>query len=240
MYDIQNFGLTDMIQLGSVLRKLGGNAETMEEVANRIVRQLHDEITYGQPAEKACVLARVFKTHPYGELAPELQTCARAALGETPPTAEMRCLVLLATAGARPEWNSRQQSAGHKAIPLPTMTAVEKLPMIAQLVSQLGFDVNALLDSGSKVVLDLEHSDFNVFHVAEAAGSPHVPAQEEFVLRYGVRSVLGFGGLLPPRDLFAVILFSKASIPRETAELFKTLALSAKLALVPFWERIFQ
>jgi len=114
------------------------------------------------------------------------------------------------------------------------------LPMIAQLVSQLGFDVNALLDSGSKVVLDLEHSDFNVFHVAEAAGSPHVPAQEEFVLRYGVRSVLGFGGLLPPRDLFAVILFSKASIPRETAELFKTLALSAKLALVPFWERIFQ
>ena len=75
---------------------------------------------------------------------------------------------------------------------------------------------------------------FNVFHVPRARGSPFVPAQTDFVMRYGIESVLGFGGMLPKGDLFCVILFSKVLIPRETAELFKTLALSVKISLLPF------
>jgi hypothetical protein len=63
-------------------------------------------------------------------------------------------------------------------------------------------------------------------------GSPYVPAQREFVIPYGVKSVVGFGGLLPTGDLFAVILFTRVDVPRESAELFKTLALSTKLAMV--------
>lgn len=61
-----------------------------------------------------------------------------------------------------------------------------------------------------------------------------MPAQEGFVLPYGVRSVLGFGGLLPGGDLFVVILFSRVPISREVADLFRPLALSAKLAVLPF------
>ena len=68
----------------------------------------------------------------------------------------------------------------------------------------------------------------------EAKGSPFVPAQEEFVIPFGIESVLGFGGVLPSKELFTVILFSKQKISRETAELFKSLALSLKLALLPF------
>jgi hypothetical protein len=73
-----------------------------------------------------------------------------------------------------------------------------------------------------------------VFHVAEALGSPFVPAQDPFVKRHGVRSVLGFGGMLPTGDLFTVILFTRVPVPRATAELFKPLALSTKLAILPF------
>ena len=51
---------------------------------------------------------------------------------------------------------------------------------------------------------------------------------------FSLLSVLGFGGLLPDGNLFVVILFARAYIPHETAELFKTLALSAKLAVLPF------
>ncbi|MGE5296319.1 MAG: hypothetical protein ACM3VT_15965, partial [Solirubrobacterales bacterium] len=69
---------------------------------------------------------------------------------------------------------------------------------------------------------------FNVFHVPEAVGSPDIPEQAEFVIPHGVRSVLGFGGMLPGRDLFAVILFSQVPIPRSTAELFRPLALCVK------------
>ena len=48
---------------------------------------------------------------------------------------------LLATAGDEPEWNSRHTSRGHAAIPLPSARIVERFPMIAQLIRQLGFDV---------------------------------------------------------------------------------------------------
>ena len=51
---------------------------------------------------------------------------------------------------------------------------------------------------------------------------------------YGVKSALGFGGMLPSGGLFAVILFSRAPISRETAALFQTVALNAKLAVLPF------
>ncbi len=59
------------------------------------------------------------------------------------------------------------------------------------------------------------------------------------MLKFGVRSVLGFGGMLPLGDIFCVILFSKVAIPRETAELFRTLALNVKLAALPFQEAVF-
>ena len=84
------------------------------------------------------------------------------------------------------------------------------------------------------LMMDAEQRTYNVFYVPEARGSPHIPAQTDFVVPVGIRSVLGFGGLLPPGDLFAVILFSKVPIPRQTSELFKPLALSAKVAVLPF------
>lgn len=60
------------------------------------------------------------------------------------------------------------------------------------------------------------------------------------MVAYGVKSALGFGGLLPSRNVFAVILFSKTPIPRATAELFKTLGLMTRLAISPFdTDRVF-
>jgi hypothetical protein len=75
---------------------------------------------------------------------------------------------------------------------------------------------------------------FNVFHIEEAEGSPYIPAQDEFVKRYGVRSVVGVGGLLPDGELFAVILFSRVVVSRELAEMFRVLAESVRLAIVKY------
>jgi len=80
----------------------------------------------------------------------------------------------------------------------------------------------------------LQQKTYNVFHVPEAVGSPYVPEQKEFVIPFGIRSVLGFGGILPSGNFFAVILFAKVPISRETAELFKTVTLAVKLAVLPF------
>jgi hypothetical protein len=172
-------------------------------------------------------------TLPYHELEPGLQEFARAALG-TEPDPPTKCLTLLATAGDLPSWNDRHQSAGHRAIPLASPQMVAQSPMIFQLITQFGIELGALLTPETDIILDLEQRTYNVFHVAEAPGSPHVPAQDEFVLPFGIRSVVGFGGVLPGGNLVAFILFAKCSIKSETASMFKTLALTAKLALMPF------
>jgi hypothetical protein len=239
MFDLQGFTFTQMIQVSAHLRKLGEGAGSMEEVANRIVQYFHDHLVSGPANQKACVLVRLFKTHPFGELDEELRGFATTMLRGASASPAMKCLTLLATAGEKPEWNSRAISEGHKAIPLVSEKVIQNFPMISRLLSQLGLSLSTLQKPDPALMLDME-SAFNVFHVPDAQGSPYVPAQKEFVIPYGVKSVLGFGGLLPSGDLFAVILFSRVHVPRETAELFKTLALSVKLALVPFsGEKIF-
>ena len=233
MYDLTRFTLGDMIACGAVLRKAGAEAFSMEETAGRMVRHLYAGLGGARTGEPACALVRFFKTHPYDDLDADLRACARRSLGGEPPPG-LTCLILLATAGDRPEWNSRLTSARHRAIPLTDPEALGRLPMVAQLVRQFGLEAHALFRPAPGLLVDLEQKSYNVFHVPQAAGSPFVPDQDDFVRPCRVQSVLGFGGLLPGGDLFALVLFSRAAIPRETADLFRPLALTAKLALLPF------
>jgi hypothetical protein len=87
------------------------------------------------------------------------------------------------------------------------------------------------------MLVDLEQRQYNVFHVPEAAGSPYIPAQEAFVVPYGIKSVLGFGGILPAGDLFAVIMFTRVPVHREVAEAFRTISLNVKMAIMRFGPR---
>jgi hypothetical protein len=73
-----------------------------------------------------------------------------------------------------------------------------------------------------------------VFHVENALGSPYIPAQQEFVIRFGIRSVLGFGGMLATGELFAVILFATVHVSSGAADRFKSLALDVKSAFSRF------
>lgn len=235
-HDLERFALSDMIVCGAALRGIGGGAETMEEVANRIVHYLHDRLR-DTAGERSCALVRFFKTEPFEALDQDLRSAALDTLhtlDDGPPRPDMRCLALLATAGERPEWNSRHESATHKVIPLPSQAVVSRIPMVSQLIQQFGLPLNALVEPHPELLSDLGQKKYNVFHVAEAVGSPYIPAQEDFVVPYGIRSVLGFGGMLPSGDLFALILFSRSPIPEGTADFFQTIALDVKLAILPF------
>jgi len=234
MFDLTRLTLRDMSELGDTLRRLGDGAGGMEEVANRVVRCLHEQLADPATGEASCALVRFFKTEPYATLDGELQEFARNMLRNEVPTPATRCLVLLGTAGDEPAWNSPEASVAHRAIPLLSKDMVSKAPMISRLLQQLGVEVEVLLSPSTQLLVASEQSSFNVFYVPEADQSPYIPAQEDFVGPAGIRSVLGFGGMLPRGDIFVVILFSKVAIPRETADLFKTLALSVKLAALPF------
>jgi len=246
MHDLRNFSLGSMTSCGAALRRIGAGAESMEEVADHIVRYFHERFVDPGTGEPSLVLARFFKTIDYASLDAGLQRAARDVLarwrprgsvdrfGPEIPRPNLKCLTLLATAGQRPEWNDRTRSARHRVIPLSSPGIVARFPMISRLITQCGFDLAVLLMPGRDILVDMEQRTFNVFHVPDAVGSPYVPDQEEFVVPHGVHSVVGFGGVLPPADLFAIILFSRQPIGRDTANMFAPLALSVKLALLPF------
>jgi hypothetical protein len=234
MYDLTAFGQEDLDRCGEALTGLREGASSMEEAANRITQHLFDNTINPENGEKACAMVRFYKTHPYEDLNGELRAFAQGILGHPPDPPDMKCLVLLATAGEQAEWNSRTASVGHKAIPLPDEAFVSKIPMISRLVSQFGLDVNAVIRADPNLLTDLEQKRYNAFHVAEAVGSPYIPAQKDFVIPYGIRSVLGFGGMLTTGELFAVIMFAKVQIPRATADRANVLALRVKEVVQAF------
>ena len=233
MYDLIRFNLSDSVMLGKTLRNLGRSSTTFEETADKIAHLLYAQLIDPQTGQPACALVRFYKTHNYANLDQPLQHIAQRSLGQMSPNAAMKCLVLLGTAGDRPTWNVRTQSVGHQVIPLPSEEIVAQSPMIAQLILQLGLPLNVLIQPDPALLADLTDKRYKVFYVPQALGSPFIPAQE-FVIRYGLQSVLGFGGLLASGDLFAVILFSRVIIAPEKMVLFKEIAMDAKVAVDSF------
>jgi hypothetical protein len=225
--DLTRFGQQDIDRCTTAVEHAVAAATSVESAATAMCRLLAADLA-GADEAPACVMVRAYVTHPYGGLPPDLQRWAKRAFGAvaiTPPEPGMRCLVLLATVGDEPEWNDRRQSRGHQAIPLPSPHVVERAPMIARLMREFGLDLARMARPATRIASAPGETE-GVFHVEEAAGSPFIPAQEGFVDRYGIHSVLGFGGLLPSGELFCIILFTRVHVPAGTAERFRELAIA--------------
>jgi hypothetical protein len=237
LYDLTRFTLADMVRCGTALRSLVTGSSSMEEAAQKATKCFYEHCRDKSSNQRSCVLVRFFKTHPYGALSKELHAVADSKVGGAALSADTKCLTLLATTGDDPKWNSRRTSQGHQCIPLPSAAMVEQFPMIAQLIRQLGLTTTELLRPTAEIIKDIDQRQFGVFYVPVAANSPFIPAQQDFVAPYKIASVLGFGGLLPDGDLFAVIIFARAAIPASTAEMFRTIALNLKLGILALLEK---
>lgn len=233
MYDLGKFGLSDMIRCSAELRKLGADAEDIESVAEKTVSHLYENFVESDTQVRQFVLARFFLALPYSALEPALQKFASGLLGAVELPEKTPCFALLATRGDEPHWNTRAQSIGHKALPLPNEEALTSRPMLALLVHRFGLEFGDLLNPNLGQLPDITQRTYQEFHVEEAQGSPHIPDQDSFVLPHHVRSALGFGGILSKGELFAVLLFARTHITCQTAEMFKTAALSVKTAILP-------
>ena len=234
-YDLTTFGLGDMLKCSLALRESASAAPTLEASAQRICRFLYDELR-GANGDRQCALVRCYKTHPYRALNGELQEFARGVLSGLAPHPNMKCLTLMATVGHAANWNARQLSRGHQTIPLASREMVEKAPMISQLIKEFGMEITNVLEPSPEIIRELAGKRHGVFHVEHADGNPYIPAQDDFVRRYGIESVLGFGGMLATGDLFAVILFATAHVSTGVADRFKTIALDVKAAFSRFHE----
>jgi two-component system, NtrC family, sensor kinase len=234
MYNIQKMTLRDMSECGLALRGLGDDALSMEEVSNNIIEYLYQNFVDSSSGEKHCVLIRFFKTHSYSELTPDLQEYASGILSDRILSDNLKCLTLLATAGELPEWNSRYQSVGHKAIPLADEDAIARIPMIYQLIQQLGLNPSIVVQPDPNLLTDLEQKMYNIFYVNHAKDSLCIPSQASFVVPFNIKSVLGFGVLLPSGNMFTILMFLKVAISPMIINLFRPLALNVKMAILPF------
>ena len=224
--DLSEFTLGSMLRLVPALRELTSDCTSVEQFSQRVSEFLFGAFV-DQAGEPQTALVRVYGTSALGDLPPaERRFAGRAAPGLNDDT---MCLVLLGTAGAQENWNDRTASEGHRVIPLLNAAHVDRLPMIAALLTQLGIDIQALVSAQTDIVLPAQDEHHRVFHVPVASGSPLIPAQD-FVNDQGVRSALGFGGALPGGEMYAVVMFSTVPVPLAVASLFGTVALSTSLA----------
>ena len=240
MYDFTDLKMSDIIKCGIDIRSLGKHAKSMEDAANEAVSYFYENFVDKLTGEKSCALARLFKTHDVDKLAPELQDFAKKQLDHKPNSKSYKCLTLLASNGAEEAWKDRRKSVRHQAIPLPSKEVLNRIPMMRNLVKQMGLNVETVINPDPELLADLLHKTYNVFYVPDAVNSPYIPDQDDFVKKYGVKSVVGFGSLLPSGNVFIVIIFSKVKVDRNAANLFNALALNVKMLLMPFEDNIFR
>jgi sigma-B regulation protein RsbU (phosphoserine phosphatase) len=228
------YGLSALLECSMELRTAGAGATSMESAADQVVRFLRSHFVDKQTGRSALPLVRLYLTQRAAQLEPSVRDFATAAGTDSRVGPDVVCLTLLATAGEEESWNDRRRSVGHKAIPLPSVETLQRLPMVSRLFQQLGVDPRRIVAADREVTPDVERRPYDVFYVADARDHPSVPAQADFVIPYGIRSAVGFGGILPDGETFAVMAFSCVPIPEPAVDAFVAAALATKLALLPF------
>ena len=229
--DLQ-FSLQQLTHCISRITDRQDTADSLEDVAGALVRDLVESLRDPVSGETSAALVRFFMTMPHESLDPARRDFIAQRFPDLRPRPDTKCLTLMGTVGDKPDWCEIERSAGHQSIPLMSAEWVDQIPMIARLFAEFGLDVEQVLRPGPDLMIEEENRGFRLFHVLDAGGSDFIPDQD-FVSSHGIRSVLGFGGLLPTGHLFVVLLFSKARISRETANLFRAVALGVRMAILP-------
>jgi len=198
------------------LEKLAVKCSSTEAIAVDAVNYLYNRFGDVDGVQHAALM-RFFRTVAYCDLTPHLQEQVCSILKAEPPPAT-NCLTLLATRGIESDWNDRLASTSHQVIPLVSEKVIEEAPMIVRLVKRLGIDIARIIEPAPGLFLHPKLKRYNCMYVPEARGSSDIVAQSKFVIPHNIRSVIGFGSLLPTGDMFAVLMFMKVFISRETAE----------------------
>jgi two-component system, NtrC family, sensor kinase len=219
-----------MVACTAQIQQMAATEITAESLVRKLVDYFYN--SFGdKEGKRVCALVRFFQTVSYSELPNDLKQLALQSLDDQHPDGEMKCMVLLATRGEQAEWNLTKHSRDHQVIALPSKEIVINMPMISGLIQDLGLEIEDVLQPPKTVPIGQNSNDFKVFLVPDALGSPAVPAQHDFVIPYGIRSVLGIGSLLPSGNMFALLLFCKVQISNQTAQMFKSITLTTNRLL---------
>jgi hypothetical protein len=176
-----------------------------------------------QEFQQSLALVRMYATLPFRAL-PEFDRAfvTRLAIAnrvQDQLTQDTLVLSLLGTRGLEPDWNDRRKSAGHLGIPLVDARFVASIPMVSRLLTEMGLGLDWVDRSETDIVTTVLGRMAGVFYVEDAAsavdrqGRRVIPAQD-FVSRYGVKTVFGVGGAYMNGVFLCLLFFTKESIPQ--------------------------
>jgi hypothetical protein len=215
--------------------------EGLDAFADGLESELSSMPTLADAAQQFCdrfyrtfqdfsVLVRIFGTFAYGELPPADRAFAGTFLTRTgtPPSLDDHTpvLTLLGSRGIEAAWGSRSTSLDHRAIPLLSDEFVDDIPMIARLLGEIGFPRLGSSPSSWQYV-SRDTIDVNgLFFVGDARTATdergrHIIPSVNFVERYGVKTVFGFGGPYTATPSFlTAIVFARRTLPRAATARF--------------------
>jgi hypothetical protein len=199
------------------------NSPTLEQAAQRFVEELYADFA-------SSVLVRLYSTVPYEKLTPSrkafVEQIARSAGVTDQIQEDTQVLCLMGTKGKRAEWNDRQQSKGHLAIPLVSAKFVQKIPMIARLLNEFGIGTDWLdREEKTSIITRSLGRIATVFYVPDAttfrdhANRLVIPAQD-FVSQNSVKTVFGVGGAYANGYICAVLWFVTETLDRTVVDRF--------------------
>ncbi|MHB8611982.1 MAG: hypothetical protein ACYDAL_06085 [Candidatus Dormibacteraceae bacterium] len=230
-FDLARLSPAEVILCGAAAARAASGAQSLEDAADQTARYLYSALWDPETDQPATALVRFYRTINFADLDPSLQRYAASVMRPEKSWPSMKCFTLMGTAGALPEWNSRQASVAHRAIPLSSRVAIERLPMVSRLIRDLGVSVDALVDPPVSETASDPGVPLNVFYVKRAEGHRSVPDQQ-FVREHGIQSVVAFGGSIGMSDLWTIIFFARVEIHPEVAGLFRLLATDVSIAVV--------
>jgi methyl-accepting chemotaxis protein len=215
-------------QLTQHLSEKTAGCRHLQEAAQVITRHVYDRFRE-ESHLPLLALVRIFLALPYDSLSPDDGQYISENVGQGYP----RYLTLVGTAGSEDQWNDRRQSRNHRVIPLPERAEdLKVIPMIAEMFRRMEVDYGRIVHpehyGQSGEIIE------GYMLTEEAAGSPYIPAQEEFVHPYGIASEIGYGGILPSGIAYTCFIFSEEPIQKSDAEKLKVLSPAIQQALVPF------
>ncbi|MEL6270199.1 MAG: hypothetical protein AAFV33_02550 [Chloroflexota bacterium] len=175
---------------------------SFEDAAQRWTRLLFASFQE-QDGSPTFALVRIFRISKYEDLLPELQQLAD---GDS-----TYWMTLMGTYGIESAWQDRHQSMGHKVFPALSSATPMLKAAFAEIEHLQGFDgkdeIQLSMGQGS--------TGESFFFVDDAKGSPHIPAQDQFVQPYGIRNVIGFGSQFLNKRGALILSFSRGNISRE-------------------------
>ena len=229
MVDLRHFSLGDMTRMGRDLRDLGVNAGNMENVSQQIVNYMQSALIDAETKEPACMMSNLYMSCP-NEIEPFHPTPHQNGQA----LEESWQLMLMATAGLPANDQTNKASLVPPILPMLSAQSVAQYPIWETILTQMGMPVDYLVQKDRRFALELATTSFNLILIPNFKDKPELFQSEARYIFQQVETLFGLGGMLPSGQLFVLLMFSKIAVHDEMIELFQPLALSLKLAFLPY------